>query len=469
MASGTLGATLPSGGWFALVSVSAQSRAAMGHDVFMRDKRFYWSWARRIERREAHAASMWTVPTGCAVAAIILQSLIIAIPASVAEQIVDADDPLISYSNSAAVAVLSAVAGSMMTVTGIVFSVMTLTVQQAGSAISPRVVRTFYRDPVVKWSFGIFVGTFTYAVLLISEIDSPAAPLGMFVGLLLVMLAVGTFLYMVNHVGQTLRSASMLARVSGATFQSIVRAYPVLTKNQPEPEPTVPNPHEGYLVCHTGRAGMVMAVNVKRLDRVARKRKLGTRLLVKVGDPIGPGDPLLSCDREPPRMITRLVVNQIAIGEERAIDFDPSFGVRILVDTASKALSPGVNDPTTATIALDNLAEVLFCFGSRRLQSPTSSWLSVPALSWPGLLELALREITYYGSASFQVTRRLAALMDRLHQLPKERHDAIKPHQAELERRVRASYQDEEDIDFALTPDPQGISAIRRQHYSENG
>lgn len=367
----------------------------------------------------------------------------------------------LEYSASAATGILTAVAGSMMTVTGIVFSVLTLTVQHAGAAVSPRVVKTFYRDRVVKYSLGFFVGTFTYSLLMISDIEGPAGPAGMLVGLVLVLVATGVFLYMINHVGQSLRSASMLRRVSMATQRAIRLAF-VSSKRLGRPDEAVSEEPE-HVTNHLGHPGVILAINRKALQRLARRRHTPFRLLVQAGDPLAPGDPMVATDVELSAWTRRRIRNLIAIGEERTIDYDPAFGIRILVDAGCKALSPGVNDPTTAVAALDHIALALLELGQLDLEPAGREWVVGERLSWDALLELALTEITFFGGSSFQVTRRLVALLDQLAaQLPESRHPAIEHQRAILMRRIAASHADPEDAEFAATSDEQGLSAAVR-------
>lgn len=129
---------------------------------------------------------MYTVPTLFAVGALVLNTLVFALP-ELPGIVVD-EYPVESMSGA-----LTAIAASMMTVTGIVFSVLMLTVQHAGSSISPRVVRTFYRDRVVKYSLGFFVGTMTFALMTISDMDSQGGVLATGVSLMLVLVAIIMF------------------------------------------------------------------------------------------------------------------------------------------------------------------------------------------------------------------------------------------------------------------------------------
>lgn len=422
----------------------------------MVDRRNRYGWARRFERRESQAASIWQVPALFTLGAFVLEGALVGLNLPT-DFLGGLQAPGIS--TSSATSVLTAVAGSMMTVTGIVFSVMTLTVQTAGAAVSPRVVRTFYRDPVVKYSLGFFVGTFTYSVLLIVDIGYDDSGVALGLGMVLVLASVAVFLYMVNHVGQTLRTASMLSRVGRATRASMSAKYP---------EPLDDGPHDNdeilrrHALTYEGPPGAIMGINYTGIARWARRSRNAASCVVRVGDPLSPGDIVLQCERPPSPVLRWVVSNAVAIGDERAIDQDPAFGLRILVDAGCKALSPGVNDPTTATAALDHIDRILMDAGRRSLRLRVKGWLAGPGLDWAALVQMGLTEITWYGASSFQVTRRMSALLEHLSQLSASRQDAVRTARTVLERRVRETYSDPEDVRFALIPDPQGLSGVRQ-------
>lgn len=419
-----------------------------------RDPRHYFGWARRTRRREVRGASMYLVPAAFVIGAMVLNNVVFGLASVYAEFLEPVAEQYDSQNMSG---LLTAVVGSMMTITGIVFSVLMLTVQHAGATISPRVVRTFYRDRVVKYALGFFVGTLTFALMTIGDLDDPGGAVATGVGLILVLVAIIVFLKMIDHVGQTLRSAAMVARVGEATHTAVHRVFRrrSLAGNDGEfragDDPTA--------IPHRGPTGIVIGINWAALERIARRTGNPMDVKATVGDPVAGGEGVVHASRPVSWWVRSRILDQIAVGDERAIDVDPGFGLRILVDTASKALSPGVNDPTTAVAALDQIEALLTDIGSRDLSGVHSAWLRGPATTWDGVVDLALSEITFFGASSFQVTRRLMSLFNDLGSLPETRQPALRRHRADVVRRVTAAHADPGDLAFALSADAQGISA----------
>ena len=152
----------------------------------------------------------------------------------------------------------------------------------------------------------------------------------------------------------------------------------------------------------------------------------------------------------------------IALGEERTIEQDPAFAIRIMVDIANRALSPAVNDPTTAVQVLNHLGDTLRMVGSTPLPSADrgtgSAEVLVPVRRWEDFLSLAVTEIREYGWRSVQVMRRLRAVLEELREsVPAERRDAVDAELARLEATVSRGFGGTVDLDLASVPDPQGI------------
>jgi uncharacterized membrane protein len=155
----------------------------------------------------------------------------------------------------------------------------------------------------------------------------------------------------------------------------------------------------------------------------------------------------------------------VALGDERTVEQDPSFAIRIMVDVANKALSAAINDPTTAVQVIDHLGEVLRVIGGMDLSR--SQWTSeheasigvvLPIRSWEDYLTLAGTEIRCYGASSIQVMRRMRALLEELHDEVREEHrPAIDEELARLDATVARSFGESVDIDRARVADPQGI------------
>jgi uncharacterized membrane protein len=155
----------------------------------------------------------------------------------------------------------------------------------------------------------------------------------------------------------------------------------------------------------------------------------------------------------------------IVLGDERTIEQDPAFAIRIMVDIADKALSPAINDPTTAVQALNHLSDVLRLVGTTDLSR--SRWhadhaartgLIIPARSWEDYLTLGVTEIREYGSTSIQVMRRMRAMLEELREEVRAEHrPAVEEELALLQVTVARTFADSVDLDRANTADPQGI------------
>jgi uncharacterized membrane protein len=160
----------------------------------------------------------------------------------------------------------------------------------------------------------------------------------------------------------------------------------------------------------------------------------------------------------------------IAIGEERTFEQDPKYAIRLLVDIAIKALSPAINDPTTAVQALDQIEDLLLRLGQRHLEigsyrdSDGKLRLVVPFPTWDDLTRLAFDEICAYGATSVQVMRRMNALVTDLRQaVPEERRSILKYWETRLKAAVARSFADNEERMEATSEDRQGLGATRQR------
>ena len=155
----------------------------------------------------------------------------------------------------------------------------------------------------------------------------------------------------------------------------------------------------------------------------------------------------------------------VVLGPERTIEQDPAFAIRIIVDIADKALSPAINDPTTAVQALDQLSDILRLIGTTDLSRPrwqggnaVRAGLVIPARGWEDYLTLGVTEIREYGCTSIQVMRRLRSMLDELRdEVRPEHRPAVENEIARLDVTVTRTFADSVDLDRANTADPQGI------------
>ncbi len=378
----------------------------------------------------------------------------------------------LSFGSGAAESVLGALAGGMITFTGFVFSILLLAVQFGSSQFSPRMLRRFLRDPTTKISLGVFMATFIYALMVLRTIglsDDPkfVPDISITVSLWWLLLSMIMFLRLISRTTQGLRVAAVVRELGRDGATAIRRAYPDLadpTVADADPEPLGAASRE---VAFTGRSGVLQSVGTNELVGIARDADVLLELVPAVGDPIVPDTPLFrvhglgAVDDERLR-------RSVAVGDERTMRQDPAFVLRLLADISSKALSPGVNDPTTSVQALDQIELLLRLLASRRLtpgelrDADGHLRFCYPAQTWEDLLSIALDEARSFGVTSTQVARRLRALLDDLHAaVPPHRRPAVEAQQALLERSVQRANADPAELDIAATADRQGLGTSR--------
>ena len=372
-----------------------------------------------------------------------------------------------TYSDETATSVLSAIVGSMVALTGFALTVSVLGVQLATGTFSARYIRILYRDPLLRWLLAMLVGTTTFAFALLRRIDGDSVPdIGVTVSgglvlacLLLFLIFLDRFLHRMRpvavaaHVGRAGREAFEAALAAAATTE---RPDALRPGQEPRGEPT--------RVVRATQAGAIQAIDGRGLVRFARATRCTLVLRHAVGDFVPQGAVLVELRGDDPGADTdKRLHGMIALGVERTIEQDPAFAIRIMVDVAIRALSPAVNDPTTAVQVLNHLGEALRLVGAtpppaRAPSEGPGGEVLVPIRTWDDFLGLGVTEIREYGADSVQVMRRLRSLLEELHQaiLP-ERRAAVGRELARLDATVARAFGDTVDLDLATIPDRQGI------------
>jgi uncharacterized membrane protein len=208
----------------------------------------------------------------------------------------------------------------------------------------------------------------------------------------------------------------------------------------------------------------VIAFGADELVRLAEASDAVVELVPQVGDFVAVGEPLFRVVSPWPNVSPDSLRGCVAIGPERTLVQDPRFVFRILVDIASKALSPGINDPTTAVQALDQIQHLLQTLGRRHLDEGQLCGrtgrvrLVYGTPDWPDFVLLAATEVRHFGASSIQVARRLRAMLERLvNVLPEDRRPPLREELALLAKAVERSFHDEEDRRRAGVADFQGV------------
>jgi uncharacterized membrane protein len=320
---------------------------------------------------------------------------------------------------------------------------------------------------------GVFVATFLYAVAALAGVDRagsgkvPFVSVWIVVGLLAA--SVGLFVALIHRI-RGLQINHMLTFTGDQGRGVIGDLYPPLETAAPAAAHRFSGELPTQTVIHRGRPRLIQSFDAQGLVSLAERSGGAIEMLASVGDNVVELSPLLRVWGARTAIDERALNRHIEMGNERTFEQDPKYAIRLLVDIAIRALSPAVNDPTTAVQALDQLEDLLLRLGLRRLEigeyrgSDGELRLVVPFPAWEDFLLLAFDEIRYYGATSIQVMRRMMALVsDLISMLPAERHAALRHWKGRIEKTVARSFADEEEKMQAAVEDRQGLGVPRRR------
>ncbi|SCL14282.1 Uncharacterized membrane protein [Micromonospora nigra] len=335
---------------------------------------------------------------------------------------------------------LSSIITAMISFTALVFSITVVALQLASSQYSPRVLRTFLQDRTIQATLGIFVATFLFAMVVLAALpaeDGERFPeLSLAVSMLLVLASSGTFIYYLHHITTVMRVSHIIAAIGAQTRRSIQHLPPadepqatvtgVITQTVPAPAP-----------------GMVSHVDLRLLARLAREHDCALTVAPAPGDFVVTGAPLVRVHRvagsEPHPVPDDRAGEGVTIGVERTPGQDVAFGFRQLADIAERALSPSLNDVTTAIRAVQELHELLRRLATRpdpvHLVRDDDGLVRVEVRGVPydTLLAMVVDDIRLLADQQPRIVRLLDAIVDDLATV------AIPAHRAAISRRLASS------------------------------
>ena len=374
---------------------------------------------------------------------------------------------------SAAMAIYSSIASGMIALTGIVFSLIFVMVTFSATAYSPRLALWVARDPVVSHALGIFTATFLYAFAALAWVDRSASEKVPFISawmvVALLLASVGMLVSLIQRVG-LLQVGRMLIFTGDQGRKVILTTYPlaesVVSARGPEEFRKLPCTQ---VLLHRGRPRAVQAVDIEVLVKLAEASQGVIEMAAAVGDTVLESIPLLHVFGARQTIDEGKLRHAIELGDERTFEQDPKYAIRLLVDIAIRALSPAVNDPTTAVQALDQIGDLLLRLGSRRLEigdfrdREGRTRLVIPFPAWEDFVRLALDEILFCGASSVQVMRRMNALIgDLIPVVPEERRAELRHWQERLKSSIARSFADEQTKLDASVADRQGLGIPER-------
>ena len=348
------------------------------------------------------------------------------------------------------------------------FGSLLVAIQVASGQLTPRIIATtLLRNNVVRYSVGLFVFTLVFAIVGLDRLEK-VNEIVTFVTAALGIACMAVFLFLIDYAARLLRPVSVLAYVCSEGLAVIEAVYPVPTSSEKrEHQPaTIAADVPKRVVHHDGASEHVLAVDLETLVSEAERVDGVIEFVPHVGDFVALGAPLFVLYGPASALPDRHLENTVAFGLERTMEQDPLFSFRIMVDIALKALSPAINDPTTAVLALDQIHRLLRVVGRRHLRGDTIAdrhgrpRVIYRTPNWEDFVTLACHEIRMCGANNVQIARRLRAMLDDLiATLPPHRHPPVQQEAERLSQTVQQFYRLPDDLALALAADAQGLGA----------
>jgi uncharacterized membrane protein len=346
------------------------------------------------------------------------------------------------------------------------FGSLLVAIQVASGQMTPRIIATILlRNNVIRGTVALFMFALLFAIGAQNRLDANVHQLPVLLAGVLCVISFAVFLFLIDYASRLLRPISILTHVADDGLAVVESVYPLPTEG-PSPLGHVSKPKSpvSQTVLHQGRSGIILAVAVDRLLMHAEVLGGIIELAPQVGDFVAVNEPLFYVYGGNAKADHKALRDTVSLGSERTMEQDPTFSFRIAVDIALKALSPAINDPTTAVLAIDQLHRMLRSVGTRHLRTDEivgkDGTLRVifRTPNWEDFVNLALSEIRLCGASNLQIARRLRAMIENLTQtLPSHRHAALAAHVRLLDRDLERLFVNREDRDLARVADPQGL------------
>ena len=316
-------------------------------------------------------------------------------------------------------AILTSIATSTMTVVSIVFAILLMTLTLASTQFSPRILISFVRDHVTQWTLGIFLGTFSYCIAALPaarSLPAPFSPVVTVVGAMaLAPICVAWLIYFIHHISNAISVNHIVDRIRRETELVIDELMPYPRRPTHWDEAFGASLEELKHIVASRQSGYVRFVDLGLLNSLAKSYGICRRLERRVGQFIPAGGALLRTTRgeriSEERALQLLAA--IDLGPIRTMQQDIEFGIVQIVDIALRAISPAVNDPTTAISSIDQLSSIIIRWTNRDpprryyYDPPHVLRVIAPSIDFDGLLDLAFEQIRHYSVSDAAVSLRL--------------------------------------------------------------
>jgi uncharacterized membrane protein len=347
------------------------------------------------------------------------------------------------------------------------FGSLLVAIQVAGGQYTPRIIATtLLRDNAIRFTVGYFVFTLLFTLRVLTRMgDDVVHQFNTFIAGVLGGVSLVVFLYLIDYAARLLRPVSLVQRVGMSGIAVIQSVYPESTMPPRPVESSGSAASADRIVANkAGTSGIVLALDLEGLVGQARHADGMIEFVPQVGDFVAADEPLFRLYGGAIAIDDRQLLAAVALGSERTIEQDPTFAFRILVDIAIKALSPAINDPTTAVLAIDQIHRLLRHVGLRHVSREEVCdeagmlRLVFRTPNWEDFVHLACTEIRHCGVGSVQIMRRMRSMLENLMRtLPAHRHAELRKQLELLDRAIEGHYAFAEDRALARIPDPQGL------------
>jgi uncharacterized membrane protein len=382
--------------------------------------RKYW-----IELR----SSLWFVPVLLVLASILLALGLVELDVVYADELrAKSWQPLLNAGAEGARGMLTAIAGSMITVAGVAFSITIVTLSLASTQYTPRILRNFMRDRANQFVLGVFVAIFTYCLIVLRTIRAGTEQdragfvplLAVAFGMLLALVSIGFLIFFIHHIAASIQASTILKAITRETRTAIEALFPEKIGEAKEEAPASEIPRrEDWQPIAAEATGYLQHIDAEGVLRFAEEHDVVLRLEQRPGDFVSPGAALVSADRPLDEPAVAALRAHFSVGDFRTVEQDAGFGIRQIVDIAMKALSPGVNDTSTAVSCLDYLGAILFQLAGRQLTSAFRSKkdaqrVIAPAPSFAHFVAKSLDEIRLSAAGNVTILLHLLRLVARV-------------------------------------------------------
>ena len=371
----------------------------------------------RLKRFLNHLGdTFWLLPGSMVLAAVVMASFMLEIDRRAVLPTWVSEEWLYNGGGAGARTLLGAIASSAIGVAGTVFSITIAALTLAAGQMGPRLLRNFTRDRGNQFTLGAFLGTFSYALLVLRSVrtqdeGSFTPHLALSVGVLLAFVCVATLVYFVDHMASRINVDTVVDLVS----DDVRVAMTGLTSEKPPAERPPPAFWQHAVAITDPRSGYLQQLDAEGLADWAAEHGTAIRLLVRRGDFIFPGAPI-ALMTVAVKDAEAAIRNATALSATRGSAGDAEHAVRQLVEVAVRALSPGTNDPNTAMSVLDRLGAVLCGLAGRHLPAGTllreeQLALLIPTTSYRIYVNLMFHMIRQFGASTPAVLIRMLQVL----------------------------------------------------------